>query len=114
MHSDADTVGEYIDSFEGETRAVLEGLRRIVHDEMPQFEESMKYRMPTYTSRDETFAFAVQKDYLSVYVNDRELITRHAAAIGKHRRGKNCIRYAKPEHVDMPGLRALLKEVYGA
>jgi uncharacterized protein YdhG (YjbR/CyaY superfamily) len=112
MHSHAETVDEYIDFFQGNTRQVLSSIRSITHEEMPQYEELMKYRMPTYRYHDQVFAFAVQKRYLSVYVKRENLIRKYRGEIGKHNLGKNCILYAKPEYDHLEGLRRLIAECY--
>ncbi|HXV63640.1 MAG TPA: DUF1801 domain-containing protein [Vicinamibacteria bacterium] len=113
MHSDAITVDGYIASFDGEKSDLLKKLRQAILEVAPNAVESMKHRLPFYEIGPDAFAFAVQKRYLSVYINNEDLITKHAAHIGKHSRGKNCIRYSKPEHVDLPGLAALIRAVYG-
>ena len=113
MHSDATTVDEYIASFDGAKRDLLIELRQFILRVAPSAVESMKHRLPFYEIGSDAFAFAVQKHYISVYINKEDFITQHAAQIGKHSRGKNCIRYAKPEHVDLPGLKTLIRAVYG-
>lgn len=112
MKSEATTVNEYIDSFQGETKKVLQELREITRKTMSQYEESMKYGMPTYNLGKDVFAFAVQKNYISVYINKSELIRKHKAAIGDHNLGKNCIRYSRPGKINLSGLKNLIKEAY--
>jgi len=113
VRSAARSVDEYVEGFEGETRAFLEGMRAMAREVMPGFEESLQYGMPTYRSGERVFAFAVQKHHLSVYVQGPEAIREHAGRLGKHTTGKNCIRFRRPEDADLEGLRPLLREVYG-
>jgi len=113
MHSDMKNVDGYIDSFGGERKEVLKKLRQMILNVAPEAEESMEYKMPTYKIGSDVFAFAFQKHYLSVYINKEKAISAHEDRIGKHNRGKNCIRYIKPEHIDLSGLRALISEAYG-
>lgn len=113
MHSDAKTVDEYIASFDGTKRDLLVELRQAIREVSPSAIESMKHRLPFYEVGEDAFAFAIQKHHISVYINQEDVITEHAAHIGKHSRGKNCIRYSKPEHVDLSGLKALIRAVYG-
>lgn len=113
MFSSADNVTEYINSLEKETGEVLAKLREIFLQIAPSAEESMKYKMPTYTLADKIFAFAVQKNYISVYVSNHKLISEHSDTIGKQKHGKSCIRYNKPEHINLEGLEKLLTAVYG-
>ena len=113
MNSNAKTVDEYIDAFSGSNRDLLQQLKRSILDAAPGAVESMKYKMPTYNIGRDVFAFAIQKNYISVYVNKDDVISKHASRIGRHSRGKNCIRYSKPEHVDLSGLAALINAAYG-
>ncbi|MEW5978573.1 MAG: DUF1801 domain-containing protein [Acidobacteriota bacterium] len=113
MHSDATTVEDYIATFDGAKRDLLVELRQTIREIAPGAVESMKHRLPFYEIGQDAFAFAVQKHGISVYINQEELISEHAARIGKHSRGKNCIRYSKPEHVDLSGLKALIRAAYG-
>lgn len=34
----------------------------------------MKYGMPTYLHNDEKYAFAAQKNYISIYINDESTL----------------------------------------
>ncbi len=113
MHSDATTVDEYINTFEGAKRELLLQLRQAIRQIAPGAAESMKHRLPFYEIGEDSFAFAVQKHHISVYINQEDVITSYGARIGKHSRGKNCVRYSKPEHVNLEGLKELLRAVYG-
>lgn len=113
MKSEARTVDGYIAAHDGALKDLLKQLRQAILEAAPAAVESMKYGMPTYHVGPDVFAFAVQKHYISVYVNQENRISQHSSRIGKHRRGKNCIRYARPEHVDVPGLKSLIRAVYG-
>jgi uncharacterized protein YdhG (YjbR/CyaY superfamily) len=86
MHSDATTVDEYIASFDGVKRDLLIDLRKSILSVAPSAVESMKHRLPFYEVGSDTFAFAIQKHYISVYINNEDLITQHAQRIGKHSR----------------------------
>jgi uncharacterized protein YdhG (YjbR/CyaY superfamily) len=113
VKSDAPTVDSYIVAHDGAKKDLLKQLRQAILEAAPAAVESMKYGMPTYRVGPDVFAFAVQKHYISVYVNQEDRISEHASRIGRHRRGKNCIRYARPEHVEVPGLKSLIRAAYG-
>ncbi|GJQ61985.1 MAG: hypothetical protein SCALA702_10380 [Melioribacteraceae bacterium] len=112
MHSSAETVTEYINSFDPEYKDVLNSIRDTFLQIAPEAEESMKYKMPTYMLGEKIFAFAVQKYYISVYVSNHKLISEHSKFLGKNSHGKSCIRFSKPEHINLDGLKNLLTEVY--
>ena len=74
--------------------------------------ESMRYGMPTYTRPDATdpaFAFNSQKNYISLYVSPR-VNALHAEAMKELDAGKSCIRFRKPETIDMALVDRLLSD----
>ena len=74
--------------------------------------ESMRYGMPTYTrpnATDPAFAFNSQKNYISLYVSPR-VNALHAEAMSGLDAGKSCIRFRKPETIDMALVDLLLSE----
>lgn len=112
MRSDAQSVAEYISAHAGEAGDALRRLREIIRDAAPDATESMKYGMPTYERGGDVFAFAQQKRHLSVYIHRTDLIDAHADKIGKHSRGKNCVRYTRHANIDFAGLSALIEAAY--
>jgi uncharacterized protein YdhG (YjbR/CyaY superfamily) len=112
MRSNAMTVDGYINSFKGQTKEILKQIRRMILEISPNATETMKYRMPTYKIGSDVFAFAQQKNYLSIYINKEELISKHGSRIGKYSRGKNCIRYTKPGNINLSGIKKLINDAY--
>jgi len=77
MKSDARTVDGYSAARDGAHEDVLRQLRRAILEADPDAVESMKYGMPTYNVGPDVFAFAVQKHYISVYINQEGKILEH-------------------------------------
>lgn len=62
------TVDEYIKSFPKPLQAKLEELRRIIKEEIPNTEETMSYKMPTYKLDGKYVVyFAAWKKHISLY-----------------------------------------------
>jgi len=55
----------------------------------------MKYGMPTSEMNSKIFAFSSQKHYVSIYVNNIDLIRKYKDKLGNAKLGKNSIRYLK-------------------
>jgi uncharacterized protein YdhG (YjbR/CyaY superfamily) len=87
-------------------------MRELTKQTLPKFQESMRFGMPTYDGDGKVFAFASQKNYISVYVNDQDVVLKHKKELGKVNLGKNCIRYRQPDDIDFEALRKTIAEAY--
>jgi hypothetical protein len=81
MQSTATDVDAYLDEVPVERQAVLAAIRQLCLDLLPGYEEGMSYGMPSYTSA----------EFVGANV------------------GKGCIRYTKPEKVDLAAVGRLRK-----
>ncbi|MFN8660241.1 MAG: DUF1801 domain-containing protein [Thermomicrobiales bacterium] len=112
MQSNATSVDAYIAEAPPERQPVMSAIRDLCLAHLPGYEESMRYGMATYTRNGEAeFAFASQKGYLSLYGMKqgaldplRDEFTGTGAKIGK-----GCVRYSKPEKVNLEALARLLQ-----
>jgi uncharacterized protein YdhG (YjbR/CyaY superfamily) len=112
MQSNAVTVDAYIAEAPLERQPVMSAIRELCRAHLPGYEESMLYGMATYTRNGEAeFAFASQKGHLALYGMNltaldqvRDEFTSTGAKIGK-----SCIRYSKPEKVNLEALTRLLQ-----
>ena len=111
MRSDAATVDEYIDELEGERKEAVKRLRQVLIENVPDLEESMDYGMPTYRRGDELYAFASQKQYVSLYVPDTYVMRAYADELGRVDLGKNCVRFRHLEDLDMEAVSRMLREM---
>lgn len=110
MQSKAADVDSYIAEAPSERQAALRRVRELCRREMPEHEEVMAYGMPTYARGGRAeFAFASQKQHLSLYLM-KEAVAQHAAALEGLDMGKGCIRYRKPDAIDFDLLARLLRD----
>ena len=109
MNSSAANVDAYLDEVPRERRQALERLRSLCQSELPGYEESMAYGMPSY-SRDGMVevAFASQKNNIALYVLREDALAAHRGAFAKSNVGKGCIRFRNPETIDFDVVEALL------
>lgn len=54
-------------------------------------------------------AFASQKQYIALYVLNKEVLDRFRSELSASSIGKGCIRYKKPEQIDFEVLNDLLR-----
>ena len=110
MQSTATNVDAYLAEIPAERREVLTTIRRLCLKHLPGYEEGMDYGMPSY-SRDGVveFGFASQKNYISIYGVKSDAIETHRGEFEGASIGKGCIRYTKPEKVDLAAVERLLK-----
>jgi uncharacterized protein YdhG (YjbR/CyaY superfamily) len=112
MQSQAKTVAEYLLEVPAERKAVLKKLRALCRKHLKGFEESMEYGMPNYR-RDGVaeVGFASQKHFIALYILRTDVMNAHADQIKgvgiSH--GKGCIRYSKPERIDLKVVESLLR-----
>jgi uncharacterized protein YdhG (YjbR/CyaY superfamily) len=112
VRSTARTVEEYITELEDDRKSAIIKLREITRKIVPDFKESMRLGMPTYDGNGRVFAFASQKNYISVYVNNENIVKKHKAELGRASYGKNCIRYRHLADVNFDELKKVISETY--
>jgi uncharacterized protein YdhG (YjbR/CyaY superfamily) len=110
VRSEAATVEEYIAQAPPARRDALDLLRGLCREELPGFEEAMRYGMPSYLRGDAVeVAFASQKAYISLYILRRAALEAGAEGLAGLSVGKGCIRFRRPEQIDPPTVRAMLR-----
>lgn len=110
MQSTAANVDAYLAEVPPERRQILAAIRQLCLEHLAGYEEKMAYGMPSYT-RDGVieFGFASQKNYISIYGVKTDALEAHRAEFVGASLGKGCIRYTKPERVDLAAVARLLK-----
>lgn len=61
------TVDEYILQFSSEVQEILQALRKLVKDTVPEAEEKISYQMPTYYLNGNLVHFAAYKNHIGFY-----------------------------------------------
>jgi uncharacterized protein YdhG (YjbR/CyaY superfamily) len=110
--SKAETVENYLAELTDERKSAIVKLREITKKSLPDFKESMRFGMPTYDGNGQVFAFASQKNYVSVYVNNEKIVQTHKQKLGKASYGKNCIRYRQLSDMNFDELKKVIAETY--
>ncbi len=61
------TIDEYIDTFPADVQEKLQSLRQTIGDAAPEAQETIKYKMPTFTYYGNLVYFAAYKDHIGFY-----------------------------------------------
>jgi uncharacterized protein YdhG (YjbR/CyaY superfamily) len=103
------TVAAYLAEAPAERQPALGLLRRLCLEELPGFDETIRYGMPSYLRRDEVeVAFASQKAYISLYILRQAALNANLERLDGLSVGKGCVRFRRPEQIDPVTVRALL------
>lgn len=115
VQSTAANVDDYLAEVTEDRRLTLAAIRRLCQEHLPGYEESMAYGMPCY-ARDGVveFAFASQKQYISIYGMQLDALDPLRDAFAGAKFGKGCIRYTKPEKVNLEAVAKLLQATAAA
>jgi len=108
--SSAATVDAWMAEADPARAPVLAKVREIAVKHFGPAAERMSYGMPAYVRPGDAapvFAFNSQKQYISLYVSPRAHAL-HAEALKGLDAGKSCIRFRKPEQIDLALVDRLL------
>ncbi|MFZ4175025.1 iron chaperone [Streptomyces griseoincarnatus] len=115
VQSPAPHVDAYLAELPDDRKVVLTRLRELCRAELKGFTEVMAYGMPAY-ERDGVaeVAFASQKQYISFYLLRGDVRDAFAERLACQDMGKGCLRFRKPERVDLDLVRDLLRATAAA
>ena len=110
MQSKAPNVAAYLEEAPEDRRPVLEKLRGLCRKVLAGYEESMEWGMAAY-KKDGTaeVAFASQKNYIAIYFLKSRVLRANKALLPGVDMGKGCLRFPKPERIDLGVIEKLLR-----
>ncbi|GAB2778475.1 DUF1801 domain-containing protein [Rhabdobacter roseus] len=109
MQSQAPDVDTYLLEVPAERAEALARLRALCLETLVGYQETMLYGMPTYLRNGlAEVAFNSQKNYISLYILQKEVLDTHREALRGASLGKGCIRYSSPQKIDFEAVRQLL------
>lgn len=111
MQSKAPSVDQYLSEVPEKRLAALNKLRQLCQKFLPDHEETMFYKMPSYVRNGQVeVAFASQKQYISVYFLIHAVMLNNQERLEGLNTGKGCIRYRNPDKIDFELITDLLIE----
>ena len=109
MKSEAQTVDQYMLEVPEKRVEALENIRALCLKYLPDHEECMVYKMPSYKLNNQVeVAFASQKKHICVYFLIHEVMLNNKSRLEGLNHGKGCIRYGNPAKIDYDLIKDLL------
>lgn len=109
VQSAAENVDSYLAEVPDARRPVLSALREVLRAELAGYDEGMAHGMPVYGRGGAVeVAFASQRQHIAVYLG-QEVLTAHEEALAGVARGKGCLRFRRPEQLDLELIRTLAR-----
>ena len=116
----AATVAEYIAQIDEPRRTAIKAVHAMITRVLPKLKPSIQYGMigyGTYHYKYESgregdapiLALASQKGYISIYGCGKYVAEGHKQELPKADFGKGCIRFKKPEDIDLKALEKIVK-----
>lgn len=102
-------VQSYLENLPLERQEALKAIRSLIRETLPEINETMRYRMPTYEYKQVFVSMASQKHYMSLYL-DVSLVEKHKAALKHLDCGKSCVRFKKLEDLPLETIKQILIE----
>ena len=113
MQSDQKTVDLYMATVPRERLAALNEIRKYCRVYLKDFEESMKYGVPSYKRNGVAeVAFNSQKHFIALYIKKKGILDQYRHELSDLNVGKGCIRYSNPEQIRFDIVKKLLTGTY--
>jgi uncharacterized protein YdhG (YjbR/CyaY superfamily) len=110
MTSKATTVDEWMKEVAADRRAAIERLREVCRRKLKGFEECMAYGAPAYRREGQPqVAFNSQKQYIALYVMNKDVLDEFRDELKASSIGKGCIRFNRPEKMNFAAIERLLE-----
>ena len=82
------TIDEYISSFPPDVQEILQKLRKLIHEIVPEAEEAMAYGIPTFTLNGNLVHFAAFEHHIGFYPTPSGIEAfRNELSVYKHAKG---------------------------
>jgi uncharacterized protein YdhG (YjbR/CyaY superfamily) len=109
-------IDEYLDKHANPSqRAVLEHIRKLIHDQVPDVGEKISYGIPTFTYKGTYLLyFAAFKNHLSVYPVSDDMVKAIGEKLATFRTGRGTLRFTEDKPIPDPLLKKIILYRLGA
>ncbi|HVO71212.1 MAG TPA: DUF1801 domain-containing protein [Aggregatilineaceae bacterium] len=107
----ADTVDEYINSFEGEQKEWLKTFVTFMRVNFPGIPETISYQMPTYKFNRKYIGFSAAKDHFSYHTLDFEMIEELKKLLPRAEFGRGCAKVSYADKESIPILFEMSRKI---
>jgi uncharacterized protein YdhG (YjbR/CyaY superfamily) len=102
------TIDEYIRLFPPQVQSRLQAIRQIVHEEVPEVEETIKYRMPTFMRYGNLVYFGAFKEHIGFYPTPSGTET-FQKELAPYKHAKGSIQFPSAEPLPLELIRAIVR-----
>ena len=102
---------DYIKSLPKDRWDIIKRLRSMIKKTIPGPKETMSYSMPTHEFDGPVVSFASQKQYLSLYIHNEELLDKYRNKQDKTDIGKSGIRFTGYDNLNWKEVGNLFQEL---
>ena len=90
MQTKFESVDQYINSFTGKKKEILEEIRRTIRTWIPNAEETISYQMPTFKQNGVIIHYGMFQDHISFFPTGSG-VEKFEKELGKYRKSKGTI-----------------------
>lgn len=103
------TIDEYIDLFPQEVAERLQTLRQLVREEIPDAEETISYKIPTF-KRNGSYVvyFSASKNHISLHPST-PMIEENISEVLKYKKGAGTLQFPLNKPLPLPLIRKVVK-----
>lgn len=102
------TIDEYIAQFPGEIRDMLQQLRQTIHEEAPDAQEAISYRMPAFRLKGNLVYFAAFRDHISFFPTSSTIVAFREELSG-YKTSKGTIRFPPDKPIPFDLVRKIVR-----
>lgn len=104
-----ETVDEYIAGFPKEVQKVLVKVRMTIRKAAPRAEETIKYKMPTFTLNGNLIYFAAFKKHIGLYSMPRTGIEKFKKELSRYQGEKGSVKFPLDEPIPFDLIEKIVK-----
>ena len=104
-----EAVAKYFKSIPDKRQGKIEQLHRLITDLFPEVVVTMKYKMPTYETKQGWTALANQKRYYSLYTCGAKHLETFKLKNPGIKTGKGCINFKDSDELPLEDLKAVIR-----
>lgn len=102
------SIDEYIDSFPPDVRQILQELRQTIKEAAPQAQETISYRMPTFTLHGNLVHFAAFSKHIGFYPTPSG-IEAFNEELSRYKRAKGSVQFPMDEPLPLSLIRRIVE-----
>jgi uncharacterized protein YdhG (YjbR/CyaY superfamily) len=102
------TIDEYIAQFPGEIRDMLQQLRQTIHEEAPDAQDAISYRMPAFRLKGNLVYFAAFRDHISFFPTSSAIVAFRKELAG-YKTSKGTVRFPLDQPIPFDLVRRMVR-----